>query len=295
MPIPFIGLYRLLTFPRQRSHADTWLSSHFLSFSCWKLRNFMNFKVEKYSEKSIRWRKAFSFSFPALFFSKSFKEDNQVVFCLAGKRLKLGWVDRIFFFFFFEKRKRDLFRPLTRKESFALLFSLSSVEQSRLLCYFPSLQSNRDVCFAIFPLFSRTWKADWPLVTSSVLLTACFGQMQQTWRPLRLRLHEVTARCVENRGKWREFEAIRAQFLGCLTSLEGTVYAHCLFPSLRRPSGLVGWRYFFLQSPGRVSWLFVCASLSAPVKNRLVQLCIWLLPICPKLLLLKTKHMVHWC
>ena len=60
--------------------------SHFFSFSCWKWRTFTNFTVKKYSQIT-GWRKTFSFSFSALFFSQSFKEDNQVVFCPAGKRL----------------------------------------------------------------------------------------------------------------------------------------------------------------------------------------------------------------
>ena len=43
--------------------------------------------VEKYPQISIRWRETFSFSISALFFSQIFQEDNQVVFCLVGKRL----------------------------------------------------------------------------------------------------------------------------------------------------------------------------------------------------------------
>ena len=177
-------------------------------------------------------------------------------------KTRLGWS----IFFFFEKRKRDL-----------LAFNWKRV-----------------LCFAIFPLFSRTWKPEWPPVTSSVLLMACFGQMQQTWRPLRLRLHEVTARCVKNRGKRREFEA-GTRPISCLSHQSCRYCVPSLSFSILAVAFWSSWlEIFFLQSPGRVSWLFVCASLSAPVENRLVQLCIWLLPICPKLLLLKTKDMVHW-
>ena len=51
--------------------------------------------VEKYSQNIHLLKETFSFSFSALFFSKSFKEDNQVVFLLGGKKVNFPFSVRV--------------------------------------------------------------------------------------------------------------------------------------------------------------------------------------------------------
>ena len=76
----------LFPFSRQLSDAVTW---PFLN-SRYHVKNdeILHISWGKHSLISILWRKTFSFSCLALFFSRSCKEDNQVVFCMVGKRLR---------------------------------------------------------------------------------------------------------------------------------------------------------------------------------------------------------------
>ena len=55
---------------------------------CWKWRSFMNFMVKKFSQISIRWRKAFSFSFLALILFIKFQRRQPSRFLLGGKKVK---------------------------------------------------------------------------------------------------------------------------------------------------------------------------------------------------------------
>ena len=74
------------TFPR-----GNMTFSDFFWFSCWKWRHFTNFTVEKYFKISIAWRKTFSFSFSALFFSQIFKKTTKSFFAWREEVIWQKW------------------------------------------------------------------------------------------------------------------------------------------------------------------------------------------------------------
>ena len=107
-----------------------------------------------------------------------------------------------------------------------------------------------------------------------------------------------TARC-----HWqREVNVIRRPLPQATGRTWECLHASCRSICMRDVTEHVGTSHFLFGTArtSRSTWCLtspcvhvVCASLSAPVENLLVDLCMRLLPFCPKVLPLKAKHMVH--